>query len=225
MKSGKEALIVTEIPYQVNKSNLIQEIAGLAREKRLEGISDIRDESDKSGMRIVIEMKRGEEPQVIINNLYKMTQCQTTFGAILLALDGNRPRYLSLKRILQCYIEHRREVIVRRTRFELEKARKRIHIVEGLLTAVENIDEVIKIIRGSSSVEEAREQLKARFDLTAEQTQAILDMPLRRLTGLEIEKLQAEHKELVALIEEAGVDPVEPGQGHGDHPRGPAGGA
>ena len=201
-KSGKEAIIVTEIPYQVNKANLITETAGLVRDKKVQGISDIRDESDQNGMRIVIELRKGENPQVLINQLYKMTQLQVTFGVILLALENRRPRYLSLKRILQCYLEHRREVVVRRTKFDLDKARRRVHIVQGLLVAVENIDAVIKVIRGSADANAARQQLKSRFDLTDEQTQAILDMPLRRLTGLEIEKLEAEHKELIALIEE-----------------------
>ncbi|HOR28751.1 MAG TPA: DNA gyrase subunit A, partial [Candidatus Sumerlaeota bacterium] len=201
-KSGKDSLIVTEIPYQVNKANLIAEIATLARDKKIQGISDIRDESDQNGMRIMIELRKGEVPQVIINQLYKMTQMQVTFGIILLALVDGRPRYLSLKRMLQCYLEHRREVVVRRTKFDLDKARRRIHIVEGLLIAVDNIDEVIKIIRSSSSTDDARQSLKSRFGLTDEQTQAILDMPLRRLTGLEIEKLQQEHQELAALIEQ-----------------------
>ncbi len=201
-KSGKDSLIVTEIPYQVNKANLIAEIATLARDKKIQGISDIRDESDQNGMRIMIELRKGEVPQVIINQLYKMTQMQVPFGIILLALVDGRPRYLSLKRMLQCYLEHRREVVVRRTKFDLDKARRRIHIVEGLLIAVDNIDEVIKIIRSSSSTDDARQSLKSRFGLTDEQTQAILDMPLRRLTGLEIEKLQQEHQELAALIEQ-----------------------
>jgi DNA gyrase subunit A len=202
LKQGRQALIVSEIPYQVNKASLISDIASLAREKRLEGISDIRDESDQSGMRIVIELKKDTMPQVLINQLYKLTQMQVTFGIILLALDGGRPRYLSLKRILNAYLEHRRDVVVRRTRFDLDKARKRIHIVEGLLKAVSNIDEVIKIIRSSAATEEARTRLMSRFGLTTEQTQAILDMPLRRLTGLEIEKLEAEHRELVTIIED-----------------------
>jgi len=206
IKGGREALIVTEIPYQVNKSVLIQNIAELVREKRILGISDIRDESDQNGMRIVLEMKKGEVPQVIINQLYKMTALQSTFGVILLALDGGRPRYLSLKRILACYIDHRREMVVRRTRFDLDKARRRIHIVQGLRIAVENIDAVIKVIRGSSSSDEARLKLKEKYKLTDEQTQAILDMPLRRLTGLEIDKLEAEHKELLGVIDElAGI--------------------
>jgi DNA gyrase subunit A len=206
MKAGREALIVTEIPYQVNKATLIASIAELARDKKIEGISDIRDESDKSGMRIVIELKKDAIPQVVINQLYKMTNCQVTFGIILLALDGNRPRYLSLRRILQCYIEHRREVVVRRTRFDLDKARKRVHIVEGLLKAVENIDRVIRIIRESENVEEARAGLRKTLAITEEQANAILDMPLRRLTGLEIDKLVAEHKELIATIEDlAGI--------------------
>ncbi len=202
LKGGREALIVTEIPYQVNKALLIQNIAELVRDKRIEGITDLRDESDQSGMRIVMELRKGVVPQVLINQLYKMSQLQTTFGMILLALDGGRPRYLSLKRILACYLDHRREMVVRRTRFDLDKARKRIHIVQGLRIAVENIDAVIKIIRGSSSSEEARNAIKARFKLTDEQTQAILDMPLRRLTGLEIEKLEQEYKELLGQIDE-----------------------
>ena len=202
LKGGREALIVTEIPYQVNKAQLIQNIAELVRDKKLVGLSDLRDESDQNGMRIVLELRKGEVPQVVINQLYKQTALQTTFGIILLALDGGRPRYLSLKRILTAYIEHRREMVVRRTRFDLDKARKRIHIVQGLRIAVENIDEVIKIIRGSASTDEARTRLKARFKLSDEQTQAILDMPLRRLTSLEIDKLEAEYNELVALIDE-----------------------
>ncbi|MEN6627185.1 MAG: DNA gyrase subunit A [Candidatus Sumerlaeia bacterium] len=212
LKGGRQALIVTEIPYQVNKATLITSIAELARDKKITGISDIRDESDQNGMRIVIELKKGEMPQVIINQLYKLTQMQVTFGVILLALDGGRPRYLSLKRILQCYIDHRRDVVVRRTRFELDKARKRIHIVKGLLIAVADIDRVIKIIRQSPGVEEAREKLKATFKLTDEQCTAILDMPLRRLTSLEIEKLQAEHDELVKMIEEFAAILSNPGR-------------
>jgi DNA gyrase subunit A len=205
-KNGREALIVTEIPYQVNKATLISSIAELARDKKIEGISDIRDESDKNGMRIMIELKKDIIPQVIINQLYKMTNFQVTFGIILLALDANRPRYLSLRRILQCYIEHRREVVVRRTRFDLDKARRRVHIVEGLLKAVENIDRVIKIIRESETIEEARINLRSELKITEEQANAILDMPLRRLTGLEIEKLVQERKELVATIEDlAGI--------------------
>ena len=212
LKGGREALIVTHIPYQVNKANLIMDIAAQARDKKIEGISDIRDESDQSGMRIVIEMKKGTIPQVLINQLYKATQMQVTFGAILLALDNGRPRYLSLRRILQLYIEHRREIVVRRTRFDLDKARKRIHIVEGLLKAIENIDAVIKTIRESESTEEARTRLIERFKLTHEQSTHILDMPLRRLTGLEIEKLVQEHKELVVQIEELAGILADPGK-------------
>ncbi len=212
LKGGRQALIVTEIPYQVNKATLITNIAELARDKKINGISDIRDESDQNGMRIVIELKKGEIPQVIINQLYKLTQMQVTFGVILLALDGGRPRYLSLKRMLQCYVEHRRDVVVRRTRFDLDKARKRIHIVKGLLIAVAEIDRVIKIIRQSPGVDEAREKLKATFKLTDEQCTAILDMPLRRLTSLEIEKLQAEHDELVKFIEDLAAILANPGR-------------
>ena len=202
LKGGREALVVTELPYQVNKASLITDIAQLVRDKKLTSISDIRDESDQNGLRVMMELKKNEIPQVVINQLYKMTQLQVTFGAILLALDKGRPRYLSLKRMLRAYLEHRFEIITRRSRFELDKARRRVHIVEGLRTAVENIEAVIKIIRGSASTADARDQLKLRFELTDEQTQAILDMPLRRLTGLEIEKLEEEYKELVARIEE-----------------------
>lgn len=202
LKSGKEALVVTQIPYQVNKTRLIEEIAKLVREKRIQGISDLRDESDRDGMRIVIELRKGEITQVISNQLYKMTQLQTTFGIIMLALVDGQPRYLPLKRILEEYLKHRREIVVRRTRFDLDKARRRIHIVQGLRVAVTNIDEVIKLIRASASTADAKDALRKRFDLTDVQATAILDMPLRRLTGLEIEKLEEEHKELVALIEE-----------------------
>jgi DNA gyrase subunit A len=202
LKSGKEALVVTQIPYQVNKTRLIEEIAKLVREKKIQGISDLRDESDRDGMRIVIELRRGEVAQVVSNQLYKMTQLQTTFGIIMLALVDGQPRYLPLKRILEEYLKHRREIVVRRTRFDLDKARKRIHIVQGLRIAVANIDEVIKLIRSSESTQDAKTALRQRFELTEVQANAILEMPLRRLTGLEIEKLEAEHNELVALIEE-----------------------
>jgi DNA gyrase subunit A len=202
LKAGREAIVVTQIPYQVNKTRLIEEIAAQIRDKKLVGISDLRDESDRDGMRIVIELRRGENPQIVINNLYSLTQLQTSFGIIMLALVGGRPRYLSLKRMLEEYLLHRREIVVRRTRHELEKARKRIHIVQGLRVAVENIDAVIKLIRASSSTEEAREGLIKRFDLTVEQAAAILEMPLRRLTSLEIKKLEEEHAELLEMIEE-----------------------
>ncbi len=202
LKGGREAIIVTEIPYQVNKARLIEDIAKLVRDKKITGLSDLRDESDRDGMRIVMELKKGEMAQVIINQLYKHTQLQTTFGAIMLALVNGRPRYLTLDRMLRYYIEHRREVIIRRTQFDLEKAEKRLHIVEGLRIAVDHIDEVIRIIRGSSDTEEARAKLMDVFELSEIQANAILEMPLRRLTGLEREKLEAERNELVALITE-----------------------
>lgn len=202
LKGGREAIIVTEIPYQVNKSRLVEDIAKLVRDKKITGLSDLRDESDRDGMRIVLELKKGEMAQVIINQLYKHTQLQTTFGAIMLALVNGRPRYLTLDRILRHYIEHRREVIIRRTQFDLDKAEKRLHIVEGLRIAVEHIDEVIRIIRGSGDTEEARAKLMDVFELSEIQANAILEMPLRRLTGLEREKLENERNELIALITE-----------------------
>lgn len=202
LKGGREAIIVTEIPYQVNKSRLVEDIARLVRDKKISGLSDLRDESDRDGMRIVLELKKGEVAQVVINQLYKHTQLQTTFGAIMLALVNGRPRYLTLDRILRHYIEHRREVIIRRTQFDLDKAEKRLHIVEGLRIAVDHIDEVIRIIRGSSDTEEARLKLMDVFELSEIQANAILEMPLRRLTGLERDKLEAERQELVNLIKE-----------------------
>lgn len=201
LKGGRESIVIMEIPYQVNKSRLMEDMARLVRDKKIPGISDLRDESDRDGMRIVCELKRGEIAQVTINQLYKHTQLQSTFGIIMLAVVDGRPRYLSLKSMLREYITHRREVVVRRTRFELDKARRRMHIVEGLLIAVGAIDAVIKLIRGSDTPEAAKIGLMAKFKLTDVQAQAILDMPLRRLTGLEREKLQTEHTELVAIIE------------------------
>jgi DNA gyrase subunit A len=200
LKGGREAIVVTELPYQVNTARLVEEIAAQMRDKRLPGLSEIRDESDRDGMRMVMEVKRGENTDVIINQLFSQTQLQSTFGIIQLALVHNRPRYLSLKQMLHLFLEHRREVIVRRTRFDLAKAEARIHIVEGLRIAVENIDDVVQIIRRSASVEAARLKLMETFELSEIQANAILDMPLRRLTGLERDKLEAEYKELVAFI-------------------------
>ncbi len=202
LKGGKEAIVVTEIPYQVNKTKLLEDIAQLIRDKKIQGVSDMRDESDRDGMRIVFELRRGEPAQIVINQLYKMSQMETSFGIIMLALVNGKPRYLALKRMLVEYLNHRREIVVRRTRFDLDKARKRLHIVEGLRIAVANIDKVIKLIRESESVEVARAGLREKFDLTEVQANAILEMPLRRLTGLEREALEKEHKELIALIEE-----------------------
>ncbi|MFC1601390.1 DNA gyrase subunit A [Candidatus Sumerlaeota bacterium] len=202
LRGNREALVVTEIPFMVNKSSLIQKAAAAVRDKRITGVTEIRDESDRDGMRIVLELRRGEVAQIVLNQLYKHTDLQTTFGAIMLALVDNRPRYLSLRQILRYYVDHRRDVIVRRTRYDLAKAEARDHVVQGLLIAVANIDDVVDIIRNSKDVEEAHKRLREEFDLSKIQAQAILDMRLARLTGLEIEKLQAEHKELVTLIKE-----------------------
>ncbi len=200
LKQGKEAIVITEIPYAVNKSKLLEEIAGLVKSKRIKGLTDLRDESDRDGIRVVLELKKGEVAQVIINNLYKHTKMRVSFGVILLALVNGRPRYLSLLKILKLYIEHRSEVVKRRTRYDLDKAEARLHIVEGLVIAVNNIDEVIRIIRKSKAIDDARKNLMKTFDLSHAQAQAILDMRLHRLTGLEIQKLKAERKELVTHI-------------------------
>ncbi len=224
LKGGREAVIITEIPFQVNKSKLVSDIAHLVRDKKLVGISEIRDESDRDGCRVVIELKRGETPQVVINNLYKRTQMQTSFGIILLSIVRNQPRYLSLLRMLQLYIGHRREVLLRGTRYDLNKALERLHLVEGLLIALSDIDEIVKIIRSSPDTDTARERLmssglivtlKTRKDsaamkeglfervsmLSKRQADAILEMRLRTLTALEVEKLQAERKELLETIQ------------------------
>jgi DNA gyrase subunit A len=200
-KGDKTSLIVTEIPYQVNKKRLIENIAELHREKTIDGISDLRDESDRDGMRIVIELKRGEVPEVVLNNLYKHTQLQTTFGIIMLAIASGRPKVLSLLEVIESFIEFRREVVRRRTEFELRKAEARAHILEGLRIALDQLDEVIKLIRGSKSPAEARDGLIAQFTLTQVQSQAILDMQLQRLTGLERQKILDELVELMKTIE------------------------
>jgi DNA gyrase subunit A len=202
LKGGREAIVVTELPYQVNKARLVEDIAGQVRDKKIQGISEIRDESDRDGMRMVLEIKRGEQTDIIINQLFSQTQMQTTFGVILLALVGNRPRYLSIKMMMRYFLDHRREVIVRRTRFDLAKAEARLHVVEGLRIAVENIDDVVQIIRRAESVEKARLKLMEVFELSEIQANAILEMPLRRLTGLEREKLEEEYKDLKKLIKE-----------------------
>jgi DNA gyrase subunit A len=202
LKGGKEAIIISEIPFQINKTKLIEDIADLVRQKKIQALSDIRDESDRDGMRIVLELKKGEMAQVVINQLFKHTKLQDTFGIIMLALVDGKPRYLPLLRMLGLYLDHRREVIIRRTRFDLQKAEKRLHIVEGLKIAVDNIDAVIKLIRSSSTVEEAKEGLMKRFKLSSEQAQAILDMRLQRLTGLERQKLEEERESLVKTIKE-----------------------
>ncbi len=200
-KKNRERIIVTEIPYQVNKANLIKKIAEYVKDKKLEGISDIRDESDRKGMRIVIEVKRDANANIVLNNLYKQTQLETTFGIINLALVDGVPKILDLKELIKYYIEHQKNVVRRRTRFDLDKAQKRKHIVEGLIIAIDNIDEIIKIIRSSYDNDQIKKIFNERFGLTDLQSQAILDMQLKRLSGLEIEKLQAEDKELAEKIE------------------------
>jgi len=200
-KGDKTSLVIDEIPYQVNKKRLIENIAELHREKTVEGISDLRDESDRDGMRIVIELKRGEVPEVVLNNLYKHTQLQTTFGVIMLAIAGGRPKVMPLLEIIEHFIEFRREVVRRRTEFELRKAEARAHILEGLKIALDHLDEVIRLIRGSKSPAEARDGLQASFQLSQLQAQAILDMQLQRLTGLERQKILDELLELMKTIE------------------------
>ncbi len=200
-KNGKDLIIFTEIPYQVQKSALIEAIAGLVDDKKIEGISDIRDESDKEGMRIVVELKRDIESQIILNQLFKHTQLETTFGIIMLALVDNRPKVLNLRQVLDCYIEHRRVVIRRRTQFELDKALKRAHILEGLKIALKFIDRIIKVIKTSKSVEAAKINLMKEFELSELQAQAILEMQLQRLTALERDKIDAEYAELLKKIE------------------------
>ena len=201
VRSGRQAIIIDELPYQVNKARLIEQIAGLVRDKRLAGISALRDESDRSGMRIVIELKRDAYPEVVLNHLYKHTPLQNTFGVILLAIVNQRPRILSLKEMISHYIAHRREVILRRTRYELRKAKERAHILEGYRIALDNIDEVIALIRASRTTEDARLGLMDRFGLSEIQANAILEMRLQRLTGLEREKVEAEYQEVLALID------------------------
>ncbi len=197
---NKSQIVVTEIPYQVNKENLKNAIINLAVAKKIEGISDVRDESDRDGMRLVIELKRDANANVVLNQLYKRTQMQSTFGVIMLALDNGQPKVLNLKEVLERFIAHRHEVITRRTQFDLDQAEARAHILEGLKIAVDNIEEVIKIIRGSDDVATADERLRTRFKLSEKQSEAILNMRLAKLTSLEIDKLEAELKEVRALI-------------------------
>src|ERR671911_2493311 len=200
-KGDRSAIVIDEIPYQVNKARLIERIADLVREKVIEGISDIRDESDRDGMRIVIDLKRGEVGEVILNNLYKHTQLQTSFGVIMLAIVAGRPKVLTLTELIENFIEFRREVVRRRTEFELRKAEARAHLLEGLKIALDHLDAVIKLIRASRSPAEAREGLVAQFSLSVVQAQAILDMQLQRLTGLERQKILDELVEVMKTIE------------------------
>ncbi len=206
LKGGKEAIVVTELPFMVKKGGeggLITKIADLVRDKKLEGISDLRDESDRSGMRLVIELKRGGPPaKVVLNNLYKKTAMQTTFGANMVALVDGVPKTLSLRQLVHHYVDHQREVVTRRTQYELRRAEARAHILEGLLVALDNLDAVIKLIRASGDPDEARDGLISKFDLTREQAQAILDMRLQRLTALEADKVRAEHADLMERIGE-----------------------
>jgi len=200
MANGKSQIIVTELPYMVNKANLILKIAELVKLKKIDGITDLRDESSREGMRIVIELRKDANPNIILNHLYKHTQLQDTFGVINLALVNNEPKVMNLLDMLTYYLDHQKDVVTRRTKYDLNKAEERDHILQGLLIALDNIDEVIKIIRGSENTQKAKENLIERFKLTEAQAQAIVDMRLRALTGLERDKLENEHKELLAKI-------------------------
>lgn len=201
LQNGKKEIVITEIPYQVNKKRLIERIADLAKDKIIDGITDLRDESNRKGMRIIIEIRRDANVNVILNNLYKHTQMQTTYSVNMIALDHGQPRVLNLKQILECYVKHQIEVVTRRTKYDLDKAKARLHIVEGLLIALANIDEVVATIKASKNTEEAIAQLTTKFLLTEIQAKAILDMKLQRLTGLELEKLQEEKKELHEIVD------------------------
>jgi DNA gyrase subunit A len=198
---GMESIVISQIPYALNKSNLVEKIAALVNDRKIEGVSDLRDESDRKGIRIVIDLKKGVIPDIIINKLYKYTTLETSFGINMLAVVNNRPQLLNLKQILEHFLEHRKEVVLRRSRFELKNAEHRAHILEGLRTALDNIDEVVRLIRASKTPAEAKERLKERFSFSDIQSQAILDMRLQRLTNLEHEKLLQEYKELLQRIE------------------------
>ena len=200
LPNGKNRIIVTELPYMVNKANLILKIAELVKNKKLDGITDLRDESSREGMRVVIELRKDVNANVMLNQLYKHTQLQDTFGVIMLALVNNEPKVLNLLDMLKYYLKHQEDVVTRRTKYDLNKAEERDHILQGLLIALDNIDEVIKIVRGSATTQAAKEALIERFGLTEVQAQAIVDMRLRALTGLEREKLENEHKELMEKI-------------------------
>src|SRR5690606_32912286 len=199
---GKECIIVTEIPYQVNKAEMIKKTADLINDKKLDGISTIRDESDRSGMRVVYVLKRDAVPNIVLNKLYKYTALQSSFSVNNIALVNGRPQLLNLKDLIHHFVEHRHEVVVRRTEYELKKAEERAHILEGLIIASDNIDEVIALIRASSNADEARTKLMERFELTEIQARAIVEMRLRQLTGLEQDKLRAEYEDLLKTIED-----------------------
>ncbi len=200
MSKGRQQIIVNEIPYQVNKARLIEKIAELVRDKKIEGISDLRDESDREGMRIVIELKRDANANVVLNKLYKHTQLEDTFGVIMLAIVNGEPKVLNLKDVLTHYLNHQKDIITRRTKFDLNKAEERAHILEGLKIAIDNLDAVIKLIRASENTQTAKAGLMEKFDLSERQAQAILDMRLQKLTGLEIEKVEEEYEELIKVI-------------------------
>ncbi|MBL7092257.1 MAG: DNA topoisomerase 4 subunit A, partial [Candidatus Omnitrophica bacterium] len=201
-KSGRESIVISEIPYQVNKTNILESITRLVQDRKVEGISDLRDESDKDGMRIIVELRRGVNAQVVLNQLFKHTQMEETFGVIMLALVKNQPRVLNLKQLLELYIEHRKEIIARRTTFELRRAEERAHILEGLKIALSHLDKVIKTIRQSKTVQIARAALMKNFSLSEKQAQAILEMQLQRLTALERDKIDREYLELIKKIEQ-----------------------
>ena len=203
LPKGKQQIVVTEIPYQVNKAKLVERIAELVKDKKVEGISDLRDESNRNGMRIVIELKRDVNANIVLNNLYKHSQMEETFSVIMLALVNGQPKVLNLKQILYHYVQHQKDVVTRRTKFELNKAEARAHILEGLRIALDNIDAVISLIRASKTTQEAKSGLMEKFGLTDIQAQAILDMRLQRLTGLERDKIEAEYEELIKKIKRA----------------------
>src|SRR3989440_5997175 len=199
-KNDKQQIVVTEVPYMTNKARLLEKISEMVKEKRLEGISDLRDESSREGIRIVVELKRGEVPEVVLNNLYRNTQMQTTFGIIFLAIVNNKPEVMDLPTMLRHFVEHRKEIVVRRTRFDLKKAEEREHILAGLVIALDNIDRVIAIIRGSGTPPDAKAGLITEFGFSDVQAQAILDMRLQRLTSLESGKIREEREEVLATI-------------------------
>jgi DNA gyrase subunit A len=202
LRGGREAIIITELPYQVNKASLIEKIQELSRERKIDGISEIRDETNREGIRMVLELGRGEIPQIVINQLYKHTQMQTTFGIIMLALVDRRPQIVNLKQALEAFIRFRREIVTRRTRYDLARAEERAHILAGLRKAVDHLDLVIRIIRQAANADVARDTLMSRLDLTEIQAKAILDMQLRRLAALERQKIVEEHDAVLKLIEE-----------------------
>ena len=199
-KNDRESIVITEIPYQVNKSKLIERMAELVRDKEIEGISDIRDESSREGIRVVIDVKKGENSSVLLNRLYKQTQMQVSFGIIFLSISNGQPKVMNLKDMLQCFIEHRREVVIRRTTYELKKAKERAHILEGLKIAVENIDAIVELVKKADGPQQAKEQLMSRFSMSAIQAQAVLDMRLQRLTGLERDKIIADYQAVMKEI-------------------------